>query len=334
LRCKGCWADEYARGANLRFEELDSIITQGKDIGVYMYLYSGGEPLIRANDIVKLAQKHQDCMFCAFTNATLVTPELSAQLGKVGNVLLAISVEGFAEDNDFRRGKGSYAHVVRAMDLLREAGVGFGFSTCYHKQNTTEVSSEQFIDTMIEKGCFFGWYFTYVPLGKNAHPELLATPEQRQLMYEKVREYRARKDIFVLDFWNDGEYVDGCIAGGRRYLHINAHGDVEPCAFIHYSNVNIRDMSLLDALRSPLFMKYRERHPFNSNPLRPCPLLDNPDALVSMVNSAQAHSTQHHDHESVETVTGKCQEAAHKWKPVADQLWNNGVEERNEEVDL
>ncbi|MGI6625500.1 MAG: radical SAM protein [Limnochordia bacterium] len=332
LRCKGCWAEEYAKGAHLSFEELDGIITQGKELGVYMYLYSGGEPLLRANDIIELARRHDDCMFCAFTNATLVTPELSAQLGEVGNVLLAISVEGFAEDNDFRRGYGSYAHVIRAMDLLKEAGVGFGFSTCYHSQNTAEVASEQFIDSMISKGCLFGWYFTYMPLGKRAHPDLLATAEQRQLMYERVRDYRARKDIFVMDFWNDGEYVDGCIAGGRRYLHINAHGDVEPCAFIHYSNVNIRDMSLLEALQSPLFMQYRQRHPFNSNPLRPCPLLDNPDTLVDMVNSAAAYSTQQGDLESVEAVTGKCQEVASKWEPVADQLWQNGVEVKTKEV--
>jgi MoaA/NifB/PqqE/SkfB family radical SAM enzyme len=328
LSCVGCWAEEYGKGANLSNNELDSIITQGKDLGVYMYLYSGGEPLLRADDIVKLAQKHNDCMFLAFTNATLVTPELSHQLSEVGNVVLAISVEGFAEDNDFRRGQGSYAHVVRAMDQLKSDGVGFGFSTCYHSQNTSEVASEQFIDAMIAKGCFFGWYFTYIPIGENADPRLLATPEQRTLMYERVREYRASKDIFVLDFWNDGEYVDGCIAGGRRYLHINADGDVEPCAFIHYADTNIRDTSLLEALKSPLFRQYQEYHPFNSNPLRPCPLLDNPDVLVSMVTSAEAYSTQRVDNESVEAVTGKCQEAAKRWQPVADQIWHSKAQEK------
>ena len=332
LRCTGCWAEQYARGANLSFGELDNIIVQGKELGVYMYLYSGGEPLIRADDIVELGRKHDDCMFCVFTNATLVTPELSTQLGEVGNIVLAISVEGFAEDNDFRRGEGSYAHVVRAMDQLKDDGVGFGFSTCYHSRNTSEVASERFIDAMIDKGCFFGWYFTYIPIGKNADPALLATPEQRKLMYEKVREYRAAKDIFVLDFWNDGEYVEGCIAGGRRYLHINADGDVEPCAFIHYANANIRNTTLLEALQSPLFRQYHEHHPFNSNPLRPCPLLDNPDMLVSMVDASGAHSTQRADHESVEAITGKCQEAASNWQPVADQIWNSKVQEKTKEV--
>lgn len=321
LRCQGCWAGEYAKGAHLSFEELDSIIQQGKELGVYFYLYSGGEPLLRADDIIKLARKHDDAVFCAFTNATLVTPELAAQLAEVGNVALAISVEGFAEANDFRRGVGTYAKTARAMDLLRDVGAPFGFSTCYHAENTEEVASEVFVDAMIEKGCLFGWYFTYMPIGQNARPELLVSPEQRRLMYERVHEYRAKKDIFLLDFWNDGEYCNGCIAGGRHYLHINAHGDVEPCAFIHYADSNIRESSLLDALKSPLFRQYREHQPFNENPLRPCPLLDNPDALVEMVNRAGAYSTQRLDNEPVETVAERCREAAANWGPVADALW-------------
>ena len=122
--------------------------------------------------------------------------------------------------------------------------------------------------------------FHLYPRGKEAKIDLLATPEQREYMYYRVREIRNTKPIFAMDFWNDGEYVKGCIAGGRRYLHINAAGDVEPCAFVHYSNVNIHDTTLLDALRSPLFMAYRARQPFNQNHLRPCPLLDNPESSL------------------------------------------------------
>jgi len=328
LHCKGCWAEEYQRGSHLSLEELDSIIQQGKELGVYFYLYSGGEPLLRAADIITLAKKHSDCVFCAFTNATLVTPELAKGLAEVGNVMLAISVEGFDDANDFRRGRGSYAHVSRAMDLLREAGAPFGFSACYHHYNTEAVASETFVDAMIEKGCFFGWFFTYMPLGRHAHPDFLVTPEQRKLMYDRVRDYRGRKDIFLLDFWNDGEYSNGCIAGGRRYLHINAHGDVEPCAFIHYSNVNIRDVSLVEALRSPLFMQYRQRQPFNSNHLRPCPLLDNPDQLVAMVKESGAYSTQRRDNEDVEALAGKCFAAAERWASTADEIWNSRKEQQ------
>jgi len=140
-------------------------------------------------------------------------------------------------------------------------------------------------------------------------------------MYHRIREIRNTKPIFALDFWNDGEYIQGCIAGGRNYFHINAHGDVEPCAFIHYSNVNIRDCTLLDALKSPLFAQYRENQPFNHNHLRPCPLMDNPDKLRMMVNKSGAHSTQVLDMETVEELTGKLQNVSSAWGEVADSIW-------------
>ena len=113
----------------------------------------------------------------------------------------------------------------------------------------------------------------------------MVTPEQRRFLYEQVRAFLAAKPIFTMDFWNDGEYAGGCVAGGRRYLHINANGDIEPCAFIHYSDSNIRDKTILEALQSPLFRAYHAGQPFNDNPLRPCPLLDNPRALQSMVHA-------------------------------------------------
>ena len=124
-----------------------------------------------------------------------------------------------------------------------------------------------------------------------------------------------------MDFWNDGEYVDGCIAGGRSYLHINAAGDIEPCAFIHYSDSNIHEKTLLEAYKSPLFMAYHDHQPFNNNMLRPCPLLDNPDALPKMIKMTGAKSTDLMHPENVNELAQKCAETAEKWAPVAERLW-------------
>lgn len=325
LRCTGCWAAEYNKGDSLTYEVLDKIINEGKELGIYMYIYSGGEPLVRKDDIIKLAEVHEDCMFLAFTNATLVDEAFAQGLGRVGNIMLAISVEGFEEETDMRRGNGTYNKVIEAMDILKSHGIGFGFSTCYHSKNVEAVGSEEYVDYLVEKGCIFGWYFTYMPLGKDAVLELLASPAQREFMYHRVRELRKDKPIFLMDFWNDGEYVSGCIAGGKNYLHINSSGDVEPCAFIHYSNVNIKDVSLLEALKSPLFMQYKENQPFNKNHLRPCPLLDNPEKLREMVTKAGAHSTQPIDKESVEELTAKCQDISEKWAVTAEKLWEESL---------
>ncbi len=332
LKCTGCWAAEYDKADSLSYELLDRIIREGKELGIYMYIFSGGEPLVRKDDIIKLCETHGDCMFLAFTNATLVDEEFSKEMTRVGNLLLAISVEGFEEENDMRRGEGTYQKIMKAMDILKKDGNGFGFSACYHSKNTETIASEEYIDLMIEKGCMFGWYFTYMPLGKDAVLDLMVTPEQREYMYHQIRAMREKKPIFLIDFWNDGEYVDGCIAGGRNYLHINASGDVEPCAFIHYSNVNIKDVSLLEALQSPLFKQYKERQPFNENHLRPCPLLDNPDILKEMVLESGAESTQPIDKEDVVELTNKCQDAAKKWAVTADRLWEESQKAKKEPV--
>ena len=321
LHCTGCWAAEYGNKLNLTLEELDSIIMQGKEMGMHMFLFSGGEPLVRKKDIIKLCEKHSDCMFLSFTNGTLIDEEFASEMLRVKNFVPAISVEGFEEATDFRRGEGTYKAVERAMDLLRSKGLPFGVSCCYTSQNYKVIGSEEYFDWMIDKGAYFAWFFTYMPIGAGAPTFLMADENQRAFMYDRIREYRKTKPLFTLDFWNDGEYVNGCIAGGRYYLHINANGDVEPCAFIHYSDSNIREKTLLEAFKSPLFQGYQKHQPFNCNHLRPCPLLDNPGALAGIVDDSGAKSTDMQAPEDVHELTEKCRERAEAWAPVADAIW-------------
>lgn len=321
LKCNGCWAAEYDKNAALSFKTLDSIITQGKELGIYTYLFSGGEPLIKKEELIKFAEKHDDCLFLAFTNGTFVDEAFAKELARVGNFTLAFSIEGFKDETDMRRGEGCFEEVLKAMDILRKEGVIFGFSTCYHSKNYEVVSSDEYLDLMQEKGCLYGWYFTYMPLGKNASLDLLCSPDQREHMYHKIRESRSKRPMFLLDFWNDGEYVEGCVAGGRCYFHINANGDVEPCAFIHYSNVNIHDVSLVQALQCDLFKEFQKQQPFNINDLMPCPLLDNPQKLKEMVFASNAKSTQPLDEESVVFLTNKCKMASKRWEKHARRLW-------------
>ena len=322
LHCTGCWAAEYGDKLNMSYETLDGIINQGPELGTYMYIYSGGEPLVRKKDIIRLCEAHPDCMFLAFTNGTLIDEAFADEMLRVKNFVPAISVEGFEEATDFRRGKGTYQAVMRAMDLLHQKKLPFGASCCYTSKNVDSISSESYIDHLVLKGAKFAWFFHYMPVGNEAVTDLLPTPEQREIMYHKIRGYRDSKPIFTIDFQNDGEFVGGCIAGGRNYLHINANGDIEPCAFIHYSDSNIHEKTLLEAYQSPLFMAYKEGQPFNNNHLRPCPMLENPECLRSMVERSGAHSTDMESPESVEHLCGKCVPYAENWIATADKLWS------------
>ncbi|MDO5845162.1 MAG: radical SAM protein [Methanocorpusculum sp.] len=321
LKCKGCWAAEYGHKMSLTFDEWDSIIEQGKALGTYFYLYSGGEPMVRKKDIIKMCEKHSDCVFLSFTNGTLIDEEFANEMLRVGNFIPAISVEGDEAATDGRRGDGVYKKVIKAMEILKAKKLPFGISCCYTSANTESIGSDEFIDDMIARGAKFAWFFTYMPVGADAVPELIATPEQRAHMYHHVRHIRSTRPLFAMDFWNDGEYVNGCVAGGRFYLHINANGDIEPCAFIHYSDSNVKTKTLLEAYKSPMFMQYKQNQPFNCNHLRPCPCLDNPEKLEEMVEKSGAKSTDMVHPEDVHELTAKTKVAAEKWAVVADELW-------------
>lgn len=325
MHCTGCWAGEYGHKNNLSFEDMDRIVTQGKELGVYLYMLTGGEPLVRKADVLRLAEKHNDVQFAIYTNSTLIDDAFCEEVARLGNIAFMLSIEGSPETNDARRGSGHYTAVMDAMDRLRTHGILFGTSICYTSANLEAVTSDRFLRMLSDKGAHFGFYFHYMPVGNDAAPELLPTPEQRRYMIQRIRYLRsAESDVpfFPMDFQNDGQYVGGCIAGGRNYFHINSAGDAEPCVFIHYSDRNIHSSSILEVLRSPLFMAYRDGQPFNKNHLRPCPMLENPEKLRCMVHETGAHSTDLQSPESVDHLCDKCQNYADAWQKAADEIWD------------
>jgi Predicted Fe-S oxidoreductases len=325
MHCTGCWAAEYGHKMNLSFEDMDRIVTEGKEMGIYFYLMTGGEPLVRKADVIKLCKKHSDCEFQVFTNGTLVDQAFCSDLLAVHNLTLNLSVEGYEEQNDSRRGEGCFNTVMKAMDLLKANKCLFGVSICYTSKNYQTVVSEEFLRMLQQKGCRYGWFFHYMPVGNEASTDLLLTPQQREEVYHKIRYMRSLDcdlEMALLDFQNDGEFVGGCIAGGKNYAHINANGDVEPCVFIHYSNANIHDMSLREALCQPLFREYGKNQAFNKNMLQPCPMLENPEFIKKMVDASGAKSTDLQSPETVEHLCSKCEKYAADWAPVADKLWN------------
>ena len=219
LKCKGCWSAEYGHSFQLSLDEMRSIVSQGKQMGTHFYMLTGGEPLIRKNDIVTLAKENKECTFLIYTNATLIDQKFCDDIKKCGNITLALSIEGSQESNDFRRGDGAYETTIKAMELLKQNKILFGISVCYTNKNVESVTSDEFLDNMIEKGVKFALYFNYMPVGSDGQKELVPSPMQRKYMYmwlKRIRNGKTGKPIFVMDFQDDGEYVGGCIAGGRN----------------------------------------------------------------------------------------------------------------------
>jgi MoaA/NifB/PqqE/SkfB family radical SAM enzyme len=290
LRCEGCWAGAYAQHDELDYERLDRLCSEAKELGIYWMIMSGGEPFMYPR-LFDLAARHSDMAFMLYTNGTRIDDRVADQIVAVGNLSPAFSLEGWEERTDRRRGAGVFKRVTAAMDRLRERGAVFGVSLTATRENMEEITSDAFVDFLVGRGARYGWIFHYIPIGRNPNPDLMLTPEQRASMAARVPAIRQNKPIALADFWNDGELTQGCIAGGRRYFHVTASGAVEPCAFVHFSTHNIKDHSLEEILRSPLFTAYQKRQPFCGDHLRPCPIIDVPAALRDIVAESGARPT-------------------------------------------
>ena len=307
LRCIGCYAGDYSKKDDLPIEYVDKVITEAKEMGTHFYVISGGEAFVR-DDMLDIYKKHNDVAFMIYTNGTFIDRNMAFKLQELGNVAPAISVEGFEKETDERRGKGVWKKVMQAMDNCREARIVYGFSATPTKYNTEAIYSDKLMKILLEeKGCIFGWYFTYIPIGRNPDVSLMQTPKQRLYGWRRVNYLRNTYPVFIGDFWNDGMHVNGCIAGGRQYLHVNVKGDYEPCVFTHCATHNVRNATLREALGSPLFKKIREeqKKPTFDNRMRPCMIIDHPEVLRKVVKETGAKPT----HGNAQTVLTKC--AAH-----------------------
>jgi len=322
LHCIGCYAcSDSQSAAKLDWDTFDRIITEKKRLwGSYFTVISGGEPFLWKDndlDLLDMVIKHPSDFFLVYTNGTLITKSIANQMANLGNITPAISVEGFEEQTDKRRGKGVHKRILQAMENLRQAGVLFGISITATRENAEIVTSDEFNDFYFDKhGATYGWIFQYMPIGRKRSLEMMVTPQQRLEMYNRTwRTVRERK-IFIADFWNSGTASSGCISAGRPggYFYITWDGEITPCAFVPYSVGNIYDVfqtggNLNTILQSEFFQRIRRwqnnygyGQPAENvdNWLCPCVIRDHFDVLFKAVQDTQAEPI---DEEAVDALT-------------------------------
>jgi len=320
LRCKGCYTLGYGLKPELEFELTNRILYECEKLGIYFVTLLGGEPLLYPH-LFDIIQGHPDIFFQLYTNGTLMTKEKAQRLADFGNVAVVISIEGDEEETDRWRGKGVYKKIIDAFNYLKDARILIGTSATVTSENVEVVSSLSFVDKMMNYGSIAQMYFLYLPVNGQADFSLMVTPEQRDLLRRQVITIRNTRPIFVLDFWNDGPYVQGCIAGGRRYFHINANGDVEPCVYTHIAVDNIHNTTLVEALNSKLFQAIRSRQPHNENHLRPCMIIDNPHIMCELIEEEKPKFTHPGADEIYTEKKEMMEKYAQRWGQFADKIW-------------
>ncbi len=319
LRCKGCYTLGYGIKHELPYELVDRILKECEELGIYIVTVLGGEPLVYPH-LFRMIEEHPNLLFQVYTNGTLMNKEVARRF-RENNVIVVISIEGYENETDAWRGKGVYRKIMDAFDMLAEERVIIGSSATVTSQNIAVVASEDFIDMMISKGSLLQMYFLYMPVNGQSDFSLLVTPEQRDFLRRQVLHFRRNKPVFIIDFWNDGPSVGGCIAGGRKYFHINAKGDCEPCVYSHIAVDNIRDKTIREVLQSDLFKAIRARQPHSENHLKPCMIIDNPPVMREIIEEVKPYFTHPGAEEIYTAQASRIDEYAERFSCYIDRVW-------------
>jgi MoaA/NifB/PqqE/SkfB family radical SAM enzyme len=324
LKCTGCYSGLYSKRGELSEAEIRRVLDDCRSIGAYFVVVSGGEPYLLKDMWLRIFADYDDMFFLTYTNGTLLDQETVDALARLGNVAPGMSVEGYRAATDERRGKGVYDKVLAAAERLRRAGVLFGVSVTYTRNNLDEVTSPDFVQHWIDVGAIFAWYFMFMPVGKDPLLELVPTPEQRVTCGERIASLRRDYPLFLADFWNDGPASAGCLAA-RTYLHILNSGQIEPCVFAHFGLDNIREKSLVAAVNGPFFKAIRREFPYNENGnlRRPCMIVDNPQVLRKVVAEHVVPAGHAHSEDVIQDpkVVAWIDDYSARLKELTDPLW-------------
>lgn len=263
LHCAGCYsrANDACNDSEpvnqLTDEEWEDIFMQAKEMGISFIVLAGGEPMIR-KDVILKASKYPEILFPIFTNGTLLNGDYLKLFDANRNLVPVMSIEGDEEVTDLRRGDGVYRQLIESMEVMKKKGIIFGVSLTFTKGNLTNLLSREYINHLHDLGCKVIFFIEYVPVNESTM-DLAPNDSERELLLSELQHLREEyNDMLFMSFPGDEKTSGGCLAAGRGFFHINSHGGAEPCPASPYSDINVKDTSLLEALNSKLFKSLRE----------------------------------------------------------------------------
>jgi MoaA/NifB/PqqE/SkfB family radical SAM enzyme len=260
LHCQGCYARAQHRdhSSELSAARFREIISEAGELGIGITLLAGGEPLTRP-ELLEIAAAFPEMIFAIFTNGLLIDEAIIRQFKTNKNLVPVISLEGDAAATDGRRGKGTYQQLRRTLQHLQANRIFYGVSLTATRNNCRAIIDTAFVTDLLGQGCKLFFYVEYVPVKENTAAWVL-TEEQRTELLLVTRTLRSKYPALFIAFPGDEEQFGGCLAAGRGFIHISSDGSLEPCPFSPFSDTNLQQTSLKEALQSPLLATIRNNH--------------------------------------------------------------------------
>ena len=285
LKCKGCYAIAQQRdhSEEMTTAKLIGIIQEAHELGLSIILLAGGEPLIRP-DLFEVTARFPEIIFPVFTNGLLLNPATIANFKKQKNVLPIISMEGLRAETDGRRGAGIYDHLVRIIDRLRKTSIFFGISFTVTRSTFEILTNEEFIRSLVKLGSKLFFFIDFIPVQPGTEDLELTTAQSRKIP-KLMEQLRSRLPALFVAFPGDEEQFGGCLSSGRGFVHVAPDGSLEPCPFAPYSDTNLKNVPLREALQSRFLQTIRDNHHKLNETRGGCALWDQREWVRSLLTS-------------------------------------------------
>ena len=288
LNCKGCYASKRMTGVHeeLSMERINKLFHEASELGIGVIMIAGGEPLMRP-EILWAASTYRHIIFPVFTNGSMLNPGSISYFKQNRNLVPILSIEENRDSTDQGRGDGLQARVIHAMAQLQQTRRLFGMSVTLTRENFEEVTHHRWLQKHHNMGSGLFFLVEYVPPSES-DMHLCLTEEQKEVLQKRLTILRKQIPALFVSLPGDESQYGGCLAAGRGFIHVSADGSLEPCPFAPYSDINLRNTNLIDALQSKSLNRIREPHHLLSEAKGGCTLWENRSWVQTQLDCALA----------------------------------------------
>jgi len=260
-RCRHCY--EYLNLANkdtVPVQRWKDVIKVIQKIGTSVIVLSGGEPMLRYDDLIELLESGDKCLsdFHIHTSGQGLNLEKALRLKKAGLHAAGVGLDDVDPDrHDAIRGyKGAYKEALTAIKYFQDAGVFTYINMCLTKELVRSGELPSYIELAKDLGVGIIRFLEPKPYGRyfNADMEDLFTTHDKKTATEffieanKGKKYRNYPLISYEAFFEDPERM-GCMMGGYSHFYIDSLGNVEPCVFLPVSFGNIMEEDFMSIFK-------------------------------------------------------------------------------------
>ncbi|MCL2743540.1 MAG: radical SAM protein [Planctomycetaceae bacterium] len=310
LRCRGCWVTPPNQVKDLSLESIENVIKAGQKNSVYFYTLLGGEPFL-APAMFDIIAKHPEAYFQIITNGFFLNQENTALIKKYGNASPLVSIDGFEETNDARRGTGSFEKAINGCRELQRQKILYGVAAVVTEQNFDDVVSEKFVQHFINLGASYLWFYLFRPIGIDSAPELAAEQNRIIEFRKKLLDMRRKMPIILIDTYWDAKGRAVCPASKGMSFVISPNGSVIPCPPLAVAKEKVQDnggdffKTVNESGFLRRFQEFIENH-YDGKNSQGCIILDKPKELAEFLRKENVNDVSGRNFlDELETSTPK-----------------------------